>query len=76
MRIQGTHDEVLYFNMQCMKMKDCSGCPLLPWCTRRGNKGNVSSGFAIIETQSKYSMEQRTVFIGKEDNGKSIESNR
>lgn len=73
MLLQGTHDEITYFNLMCQKLNDCSGCPLKKWCRRRlpEKDGDTVSHLVIKDTGKKCGSGYKTVLIGGNDNQES-----
>lgn len=68
MLLQGTHDEISYFNIMCQKLRDCSGCPLRKWCDRKKNtEPETVSNLVIRDTGKKCGPGYHTVLIGKVD---------
>lgn len=51
MILEGTHDEINYFMLQCQKRKTCKNCVLDMWCN---NPNTVNSNLVIKRTNSKY----------------------
>lgn len=74
MLLQGTHDEIAYFNIMCQKLPDCTGCPLNKWCQRRiyrhGNPSNEDTVSELIVKVKgkKYGPGYHTMLIRKDDN--------
>lgn len=70
MLIQGTHDEIVYFNMMCQRLPNCKGCPLAKWCSRREPNKDTISSLVIKDTGKKCGPGYHTILIRKENNEK------